>query len=123
MLTHQQMHDIQEVYPIEDERFELIPHFIELNQRNVETNTIKEDRFIYIGRFVKEKQLDHLIKAYQKFLESDHQTKLYLFGKDEDQQLAMMKDLISEYQLEDKVKISNYTKSLLWNLENQKPLY
>ena len=54
MLTHQQMHDIQEVYPIEDERFELIPHFIELNQRNVETNTIKEDRFIYIGRFVKE---------------------------------------------------------------------
>lgn len=107
------MHDIQEVYPIEDERFELIPHFIELNQRNVETNTIKEDRFIYIGRFVKEKQLDHLIKAYQKFLESDHQTKLYLFGKDEDQQLAMMKDLISEYQLEDKVKISNYTKKPL----------
>ena len=61
------MHDIQEVYPIEDERFELIPHFIELNQSNVETNMNKEDRFIYIGRFVKEKQLDHLIKAYRKF--------------------------------------------------------
>ena len=48
------MHDIQEVYPIEDEQFELIPHFIELNQSNVETNMNKEDRFIYIGRFVKE---------------------------------------------------------------------
>lgn len=113
VLTHQQMHDIQEVYPIEDERFELIPHFIELNQSNVETNMNKEDRFIYIGRFVKEKQLDHLIKAYRKFLESGHQTKLYLFGKDEDHQLAMMKDLISEYQLEDMVKISNYTKKPL----------
>ena len=57
--------------------------------------------------------MDHLIKAYRKFLESGHQTKLYLFGKDEDHQLAMMKDLISEYQLEDMVKISNYTKKPL----------
>ena len=47
----------------------------------------------------------------------------YIYLVDEDHQLAMMKDLISEYQLEDMVKISNYTKSLLWNLENQKPLY
>ncbi|MCE3399626.1 glycosyl transferase family 1, partial [Staphylococcus aureus] len=76
--------DIQEMYPIENERFELIPHFIELNHRKGENEVIQEDRFIYIGRFSSEKQMDHLIKAYDKFVKSGHQTKLHLFGRDED---------------------------------------
>ena len=54
VLTHQQMKDIQEMYPIENERFELIPHFIELNHRKGENEVIQEDRFIYIGRFSSE---------------------------------------------------------------------
>lgn len=42
VLTHQQMKDIQEMYPIENERFELIPHFIELNHRKGEMKLYKK---------------------------------------------------------------------------------
>ena len=120
VLTHQQMQDIQEMYPIENERFELIPHFIELNHRKGENEVIQEDRFIYIGRFSSEKQMDHLIKAYDKFVKSGHQTKLHLFGRDEDNQLPMMRSLIAEYHLEDMVEISKYTKKPLVEFEKSK---
>lgn len=120
VLTSQQMRDIQENYPIEDQRFELIPHFLELTHKKHDNNAKQEDRFIYIGRFSNEKQMDHLIKAYRKFLESGHQTKLRLFGRDEDNQMTMMKELIAEYHLEDMIEISKYTKQPLVEFEKSK---
>ena len=54
------------MYPIPDKQFAVIPHFIETN-KSVDNENV-EDRFVFIGRFSKEKQLDHLLKAYIEFL-------------------------------------------------------
>nr|WP_238393615.1 glycosyltransferase [Staphylococcus saccharolyticus] len=120
VLTEQQERDIKSVYPIEDQRFKLIPHFIEIAD-DIHTETHKKKgRFIYIGRFSAEKQIDHLIKAYRQFLQSGHQTQLHLFGRDEDQQLPLIKSLISKLQLHDKVKILDYTKNPLTEFKTSK---
>ena len=46
----------------------------------------KEDRFVFIGRLGKQKQVDHLIKSYNQFLKYGHQTKLAIYGADEQNQ-------------------------------------
>lgn len=72
-----------------------------------------KDQFIYIGRFGLQKQLDHLIKAYKLFREAGYTSKLVLYGKDEADQLKMIKDLINEYALNEYVEINDYTSNPL----------
>ncbi|MDU4021569.1 MAG: glycosyltransferase, partial [Staphylococcus epidermidis] len=67
-----------------------------------------------------EKQIDHIIRAYHKFLQSGYQTELHLFGRDEDNQIPLMNTLISELKLSDKVKIFKYTNQPLQEFKNSK---
>ncbi|MFB2003506.1 glycosyltransferase [Staphylococcus warneri] len=118
VLTQQQKVDIQDMYPIPDKQFAVIPHFIETN-KSIDNENV-EDRFVFIGRFSKEKQLDHLLKAYIEFLKSGHQTKLALYGRDEDNQKAMMQDIIDANQLNSQVTIHKYTSSPLAEFKKSK---
>ncbi|AGZ25844.1 MULTISPECIES: glycosyltransferase [Staphylococcus] len=118
VLTQQQKVDIQDMYPIPDKQFAVIPHFIETN-KSVDNKNV-EDRFVFIGRFSKEKQLDHLLKAYIEFLKSGHQTKLALYGRDEDNQKAMMQDIIDANHLNNQVSIHKYTSSPLAEFKKSK---
>ncbi|MGW4297372.1 hypothetical protein ACWEH1_30670, partial [Micromonospora chersina] len=90
VLTHQQKHDIQQHFHISDDQFQLVPHFIELDTEVEQDSSNNQNRFIYIGRFSTEKQIDHIIRAYHKFLQSGYQTELHLFGRDEDNQIPLM---------------------------------
>ena len=112
VLTNHQKKDIQNLYSIEDDRFAVIPHFIEVAEPSRESSSFK-DQFIYIGRFGLQKQLDHLIKAYKLFREAGYTSKLVLYGKDEADQLKMIKDLINEYALNEYVEINDYTSNPL----------
>jgi poly(glycerol-phosphate) alpha-glucosyltransferase len=47
VLTQQQKVDIQDMYPIPDKQFAVIPHFIETN-KSVDNENV-EDRFVFIG--------------------------------------------------------------------------
>ncbi|RLY70503.1 glycosyl transferase family 1, partial [Staphylococcus hominis] len=47
LLTHSQKRDIQEEFNIEDEKFTIIPHFIEKSHKVAK----KKDQFVYLGRF------------------------------------------------------------------------
>jgi glycosyltransferase involved in cell wall biosynthesis len=108
VLTHKQKNDIQHTFPIDSKKISVIPHFI-LN-KEINTNVIeKENRFVFLGRLGVEKQLDHIIKAYNKFLESGHSTKLAIFGKDEFNQKEILVKLINDYGIQDKVNIYDYT--------------
>ena len=118
VLTQQQKVDIQDMYPIPDKQFAVIPHFIETN-KSIDNENV-EDRFVFIGRFSKEKQLDHLLKAYIEFLKSGHQTKLALYGRDEDNQKAIMQDIIDANQLNSQVTIHKYTSSPLAEFKKSK---
>lgn len=120
VLTHQQKHDIQQHFPISDDQFQLVPHFIELDTEVEQDSSNNQNRFIYIGRFSAEKQIDHIIRAYHKFLQSGYQTELHLFGRDEDNQIPLMNTLISELKLSDKVKIFKYTNQPLQEFKNSK---
>ncbi|MEB7722352.1 glycosyltransferase [Staphylococcus equorum] len=112
VLTNHQKIDIQNLYSIEDERFAVIPHFIEVAEPSREPSNFK-DQFIYIGRFGVGKQLDHLIKAYKLFREAGYTSKLVLYGKDEAGQLKMLKNQIEEYDLNEYVEINDYTSNPL----------
>lgn len=108
VLTHKQKNDIQNILPIDSNKFSVIPHF--MLEKETDTSVIeKENRFIFLGRLGVEKQLDHVIKAYNKFLESGHSTKLAIFGKDESNQKEMLMKLINDYGIQDKVSIYDYT--------------
>lgn len=110
LLTKLQKQDIQQAYNIADAKIIVLPHFI---ARYKNKKVDKLDRFIFIGRLGTQKQLDHLIKAYHGFLSKGYNTRLDIYGRDEENQKQLILDLIQEYNIEDKVKIYDFTESPL----------
>ena len=121
LLTHMQKDDIQHAYGISDEKISIVPHFIK-SYGQQDTHD-KEDRFVFIGRLGKQQQVDHLIKSYNQFLKYGHQTKLAIYGADEQNQKQVILDLVKEYQIEDKVDLNDFTKHPLEEFKNLKPHY
>src|SRR5699024_4953116 len=78
------------------------------------------NRFIYLGRLGKAKQIDHLIKAYKQFLDNGYDMKLAIFGKDEDGQKEALLDLIEQFGIQDKVEINEYTNTPLKEFQKSK---
>ena len=118
LLTHMQKDDIQHAYGISDEKISIVPHFIK-SYGQQDTHD-KEDRFVFIGRLGKQKQVDHLIKSYNQFLKYGHQTKLAIYGADEQNQKQVILDLVKEYQIEDKVDLNDFTKHPLEEFKKSK---
>ncbi|MCG7339095.1 glycosyltransferase [Staphylococcus sp. ACRSN] len=119
VLTNHQKNDIQSMYTIADDKFAVIPHFT-LRQPPKYDKSEVQDRFIYIGRFGEQKQLDHLIKAYHRFRQLGYTTRLVMFGKDEAGQLQMIQDLIDLYKLNDFIEINEFTNNPLLEFKNSK---
>ena len=105
LLTHSQKRDIQEEFNIEDEKFTIIPHFIEKSHKVAE----KKDQFVYLGRFNEQKQVPHIIKSFKKFNEYGFDTKLVLYGGTDDKEKNEIKSLVKEYNLENYVEIHDFT--------------
>ena len=106
VLTTHQKDEIQARFPIPDDQFAVIPHSIkpvEIDRTHV------EDQFCFIGRFGKQKQLEHLLRSYAIFKRSGHPTKLALYGADEDGQLALMKQMMYLLNIEEDVLIHDFT--------------
>ena len=64
--------------------------------------------------------MDHLIKSYNQFLKYGHQTKLAIYGADEQNQKQVILDLVKEYQIEDKVDLNDFTKHPLEEFKKSK---
>lgn len=118
LLTQKQKEDIQQSNNIEDNKITVLPHFIEEYPKI--KNTEKLNRFIFIGRLVPEKQLDHLIKAYNQFLSYGHDTELAIYGADEANQKQLILDLIDQYGIKDKVKLYDFTNNPLEEFRKSK---
>ena len=67
-----QKDDIQHAYGISDEKISLYLTLLKAMDNKILAD--KEDRFVFIGRLGKQKQVDHLIKSYNQFLKYGHQT-------------------------------------------------
>ena len=109
VLTQHQKEDILAQFDIPEEKMAVVPHFIQ-PESNLASASIK-DQFCFIGRFGLQKQMDHLLKSYALFKESGHETKLVLYGMDEQGQLAMMIELIDELGIRESVEIHSYTEN------------
>ncbi|WP_281183423.1 glycosyltransferase [Staphylococcus schleiferi] len=111
ILTNHQKEDIQAKYGISNDKFVVIPHSID----HTDSHNIEHARkdFVFIGRFSVQKQLTHLIRAYKLFKDKGYEDKLHLYGKDEDDQLKMIKSLIKELDLEESVEINGFTSNPL----------
>ena len=106
VLTNHQKDEIQTRFSIPDDQFAVIPHSIEPVEID---RTHVQDQFCFIGRFGKQKQLEHLLRSYAIFKRSGHPTKLALYGADEDGQLALMKQMMYLLNIEEDVLIHDFT--------------
>src|SRR5699024_11358336 len=99
VLTNQQKEDIQNNFNILDEKFVVIPHFINASINS--TNEIK-DQFVFMGRFSEEKQISHIIESYKLYKDSGGSTKLVLYGRSEEHtsELQSRFDLVCRLLLE-----------------------
>lgn len=118
LLTHKQKEDIQNTCQIDDGKITVIPHFIENYPKS--ENIEKLDRFVFIGRLGLQKQVDHLIKAYNEFLSYGHDTKLAIYGADEANQKQLILDLIDQFNIKDKVELYDFTNQPLVEFRKSK---
>src|SRR5699024_446472 len=95
-----------------------IPHSIKTYKSLANEN--KLDRFVFIGRLGFQKQVDHLIKAYKQFLDYGYDTKLSIFGMDEDGQKKVLLDLIEQFGIQDQVEINAFTNNPLREFQQSK---
>lgn len=106
-LTNKQKNDILSKYQINEEKIQVIPHFIERKQQNREN--IK-NQFVYIGRYSPEKQIDQLLYAFKKFKDNtNNEIKLVMYGKDDKNTLVQIKSLIDELSLSNDVVINGFS--------------
>ncbi|KOR13113.1 glycosyl transferase family 1 [Staphylococcus carnosus] len=116
VLTNHQKEDIQSKVDIPDDKFAIIPHFIENQKRKAR----KKDRFIYMGRFAPEKQITHIIEAYKIFKEKGYPTKLVLFGAGIGAERKNIEKLVHNYHLENDVTIETFTEDPLKEFRESK---
>lgn len=106
VLTTQQKQDILAQSDIPEQKIQVIPHFIEPSTLPEQE---RKNQFVYLGRFSKEKRIDHIVKAFKLFKAKGYETKLKLYGGVSDSQEDELKDLISKEGLSEDVDIESFT--------------
>lgn len=106
VLTTQQKQDILAQTDIPEHQIEVIPHFIEPSTLS---EGARKNQFVYLGRFSKEKQIDHIVKAFKLFKSKGYDTTLKLYGGTPGPDQDEIKALIEQEGLEDVVTIEPFT--------------
>lgn len=118
VLTHQQKADILTNNVITENKISVIPHFIK--PVNIDTQLPQQNRFIFIGRLVPEKQIEHIIHAYKKFVAKGYSTTLSIFGSGDANYSSYIKTLIDDLELQQKITINEYTNTPIQELQQSK---
>lgn len=105
LLTDRQKGEIQERFGYRP-TLSVIPHYIE-NGLQTDIGRKSRNRFVVISRFHEEKQLDHIIKAFNFVKKSNLDFQLDIYGDGKEKKT--LNSLIHELHLEDKVKIHSFT--------------
>ncbi|EHJ09171.1 glycosyltransferase [Staphylococcus simiae] len=115
VLTHKQKEDIQKKYHIPNQKFQIIPHTIKPYGKKNKEN--KLNRFVYIGRLAKEKQINHIIEAFKIVRDYGYDTRLVIFGSDVDNCKKDLINLIEQYNINHYVEFKKYTNSPLMEFQ------
>lgn len=107
VLTHYQKEDILAQFPISKDKIDVIPHFLEISKRHSREEV--KDQFCFIGRITEEKQIDHIIRAFDLYLKKGYTSQLLIYGKDKDGTLEELKHLVTTLNLEEKVVFKGHT--------------
>lgn len=102
-LTEQQKNDLVQIIN-DDRKIKVIPHSTPINT-SFEIN--RENKFVYMGRLTPEKQIDHLIEAYNIARRDigDYTLDIYGDGNEKDN----LSQLINRYNLQNKVTLKGRT--------------
>lgn len=106
VLTTQQKQDILAQSDVPEHKIQVIPHFIEPSTRPEQE---RKNQFVYLGRFSKEKRIDHIVKAFKLFKAKGYDTKLKLYGGVSGPEQEEIKNLISKEKLAEVVEIEPFT--------------
>ncbi|MGS0652725.1 glycosyltransferase, partial [Staphylococcus arlettae] len=68
-----------------------------------------QNRFIFIGRLVPEKQIEHIIYAYKGFVDKGYSTTLSIFGSGDANYRSYIETLIDDLELQQKITINEHT--------------
>ncbi|MCE5090620.1 glycosyltransferase [Staphylococcus devriesei] len=107
VLTDYQKNDIQSQFAINDDKIDVIPHFLDIVKAKTRENV--QDQFCFIGRIAKEKQIDHIIRAFDIYLKKGYTSKLLIYGNDKDGSLKKLKKLVAKLNIKDNVKFKGHT--------------
>ncbi|RIM73159.1 glycosyltransferase, partial [Staphylococcus arlettae] len=118
VLTHQQKADILANNVITENKISVIPHFIK--PVNIDTQLPQQNRFIFIGRLVPEKQIEHIIHAYKKFIAKGYSTTLSIFGSGDANYRSYIETLIDDLELQQKITINEHTNNPIQELQQSK---
>lgn len=80
----------------------------------------KEEYFIFIGRLVKEKQIDELLKLYFNYSKNGYNDKFIIIGSGEEED--RIKEIITKYNLKNKVILLGNQENPYKYLKNAKAL-
>lgn len=105
VLTHKQKAHLQQEFNIQNNKIEVIPHFIKF--KKVDRNNIK-NQFVYIGRIDENKQVDHIVEAFSKFCKTEDQVKLIIYGNGTKTCIENLKKLIESKRLDNKISLKGY---------------
>ena len=106
VLTTQQKQDILAQSDVPEHKIQVIPHFIEPSTLPEQE---RKNQFVYLGRFSKEKRIDHIVKAFKLFKAKGYDTKLKLYGGVSGPEQEEIKNLISKESMLDVVEIEPFT--------------
>src|SRR5699024_11741098 len=119
LLINQEMKYKRNEIPINIEKDSIIKHFIkDLKKEN--NNLSIDGRFIFLGRISPEKQIDHIIYAYKKFIDLGYKPRLDIYGKDENNTKDKLVNLVRQLNLENKITFYDHTDSPLEEFEKSR---
>lgn len=118
VLTHQQKADILANTAVAENKISVIPHFIKPISKNKVLPI--QNRFIFIGRLVPEKQIEHIIYAYKGFVDKGYSTTLSIFGSGDSKYRSYLEKLIASLKLQHKITINEHTDTPIQELQQSK---
>ncbi|WP_176555861.1 glycosyltransferase [Virgibacillus ndiopensis] len=103
-LTNGQLNDVASRYGNRS-TFSVIPHYIEDNKSTFAERKLA-NRFIVVSRYHEEKQLGHIIKAFNILHKEGLDFQLDFYGKGKEKE--SLNSLIREFSLEEKIKLHDF---------------
>tara|TARA_B100000029_G_scaffold259108_1_gene255788 strand:- start:1209 stop:2351 length:1143 start_codon:yes stop_codon:yes gene_type:complete len=89
-------------------------NILKQKKNNIEKKSIKENRFISVGRLTKQKNFLYLIDEFEKFAKVNSKYNLFIYGEGE--QLSILKKTIHKKKLKKRVFLMGFSNNIFFEM-------